>query len=157
MNLLLEAALALAARGFKVFPVPLNSKKSFVRKSDRWASGENWGQTSDPALIRKYWEKWPQANIGLPTGATNGIVVIDTDTREGHPNLEVDGETSLQGVEVRLGPLPATWMSLSPTGSKHRFLAHPGGRVANSSGDLGPGHGRVSPIPARREGLRVAQ
>lgn len=134
----LEAALKLAAAGYKIFPVPPGTKKSYLAKGMKWGSGEAWGMTKDPVLIERYWKRWPAANIGLPTGAVNGITVIETDTAVGH-KLEVDGEVSLQTVQERLGLLPTTLMSESPSGSRHRFYTHPGGRVKNSASEIGPG------------------
>ncbi len=140
-ELLLQAAIDLAALGYKVFPVPPGTKRSYVNRGMKFGSGENWGMTSDPELIRKYWTRWPNANIGLPTGAGNGIIVIETDKPAAHKNLKVDGEESLKGVEKRLGPLPDTRMAESPSHSKHRFYTHPGPsyKVKNSASELGPG------------------
>jgi hypothetical protein len=138
---MLHAALAFAKQGYKIFPVPPNTKKSYVRRDARSGSGESWGMTNDPTLIKKYWERWPEAGIGLPTGWVNKIIVIETDNPKGHKDLEVDGEVSLQAVEKRLGTLPKTKMAESPSGSKHRIHAHPGKhlRIKNSASEIGPG------------------
>ena len=156
---LLQEALKLAAAGYKIFPVPPNTKKSYVSKSLQWGSGEAWGMTGDPALIERYWKRWPDANVGLPTGAVNNIIVIETDTAKGH-KLEVDGEVSLQEAEQRLGALPITLMAQSPSGSQHRFYVHPGGWVKNSASEIGPGvdvRGDggmvVAPPSARKDGV----
>ena len=155
---LLQAALALA-KLYKIFPVPPNTKKSYVRRDARFGSGESWGMTNDPALIKKYWERWPEAGIGLPTGWVNKIIVIETDNPKGHKELKVDGEVSLQDVEKRLGALPKTRMAESPSGSKHRIYGHPGGhlRIKNSASEIGPGidvrgdGGMVVAPPSRRK------
>src|SRR5262249_29941584 len=73
-------------RGWAVFPAPPGTKKS--HKSAEHSGGVRWGATRDPKQIRKDFRKWPDANIGIPTGADNGIVVFETDTPKGH---NVDG------------------------------------------------------------------
>ena len=39
--------------------------------------------TTDPRQIEAWWRKWPDANIGIATGAMSGIVVIDVDGANG--------------------------------------------------------------------------
>src|SRR5271165_2796910 len=39
--------------------------------------------TSDEVEIRRRWQRDFNANIGLPTGATNGIMVVDIDGEKG--------------------------------------------------------------------------
>jgi hypothetical protein len=35
--------------------------------------------TADPGVIRRWWTRWPQANVGIRTGAASGLLVIDID------------------------------------------------------------------------------
>jgi hypothetical protein len=70
----LEAALAYAGCCLAVFPVPPDSKKSY--KSEKYSAGRKWGATNDPAEIRRDFTRWPDARIGIPTGAVNRIVVV---------------------------------------------------------------------------------
>jgi hypothetical protein len=84
----LESALAYAAKGWKVFPAPPGSKKSY--KSEKHSGGRKWGMTSDADEIRADFTRWSNAGIGIPTGAVNGIVVIDADTIAGH-GVDVSG------------------------------------------------------------------
>ena len=37
----------------------------------------------DIATIESWWSRWPDANIGIVTGAGSGIVVLDIDPRHG--------------------------------------------------------------------------
>jgi hypothetical protein len=64
----LDEALRLARR-VPVFPCD-NDKTPFVAHGFKDASTE-------PDLIQKWWEKWPDALIGVPTGSK--FVVIDLD------------------------------------------------------------------------------
>jgi hypothetical protein len=102
-----DYALAYVARGWLVFPAPPGHKKSYV-------SGENtndnrWGATKDADEAKAYFfEDFPRANIGFPTGPASGFFVVDADTIEGHG---VDGVGSLKQLEAEHGPLPETLMA----------------------------------------------
>src|SRR5262249_10303669 len=100
VNPRLAAALDYAAnRGWDVFPADISfdeetrkfNKKSY--KSAEHSGGAKWGKTRDPKQIKKDFKRWPQANVGLPTGKDNGFWVTETDTPKGH---NVDGEASLR-------------------------------------------------------------
>jgi putative DNA primase/helicase len=136
--LIKAARLDYAARGWDTFPGELDAKKSY--KAAQYSNGRAWGKSRDPAEIESDSEQWPQANVGVATGAESGILVIETDTADGHGE-GVDGEAALAELELRLGKLPDTTMALSPSGSKHRYFQHPGEdiRIPNSASVLAPG------------------
>ena len=73
----LESALALAARGFRVFPLHPNSKIPAIDRFPQRA-------TTDPSQIRDWWQcditgTELDCNIGIATG--QGLVVIDLDEK----------------------------------------------------------------------------
>jgi hypothetical protein len=41
--------------------------------------------TTDPGVIRGWWARWPNANIGIATGKKSGIFIMDIDPRHGGP------------------------------------------------------------------------
>jgi len=41
--------------------------------------------TTDPGVIRAWWARWPDANIGIATGKVSGIFIMDIDPRHGGP------------------------------------------------------------------------
>jgi predicted P-loop ATPase len=142
-NTLLNAALDYATnpqRPLKVFPAPPGEKKSRV-SGKRANDGAAWGMTSDPEQIKKYWRKWPDSNIGLPTGAINGIFVVEVDTKEGHAKLTVEGQQSLDKLIADHGnEWPETRTARSPSGSRHYYFTHPLDRIIkNSTSGLGEG------------------
>jgi hypothetical protein len=134
----LKAALSYATeRGWKVFPARFVGKTKKSWKSAKHSNGAKWGMSKDPAEIRDDFTKWPDA-VGIPTGAVNGIFVIEVDTKKGH---NVDGAASLKALEAKHGSLPETLQAMSPSGSRHRYYKHPGNsiKVWNSASELGHG------------------
>ena len=49
--------------------------------------------TDNAAIITGWWEEFPQANVGIRTGAESGLVVVDLDGKQGIDAFEeyVDG------------------------------------------------------------------
>jgi hypothetical protein len=82
--------------------------------------------TTDLEQIRRWWERWPNANIGLRTG--DGLLVLDVDVDKG-------GDQSLEMLEHRYGKLPVTRQALTGSGGQHRWFQLPAGvKVGCSSG-----------------------
>jgi predicted P-loop ATPase len=121
--------------GWHVFPAPAGKKKS--HKSAEHSDGRNWGMTTDTDEIRRDFKRWPDANIGIVTGAVSGIFVVETDTAAHGDG--VDGAASLAALEAEHGALPETRMAISPSGSVHRYFRHPGRKVINSESVIAPG------------------
>jgi hypothetical protein len=159
------AALALVAdRGWHIFPADLGRDKAgkFKKKSHKSAEhsgGVPWGMTTDPEQVKRDFAKWPNAGIGVPTGAINGIFVIEADTPKGH---KVDGIAALAQLEAEHGTLPATLMAESPTGSRHYYFRLPSGikiknnntaKLAEGVDVRGDGGMMVAPPSVRGDGV----
>jgi putative DNA primase/helicase len=127
-----DAALTYAARGWPVLPLHTPTANagcscrrdcSHPGKHPRVRSGKDHAAGStDPRQITKWWRKWPDANVGIVTGAPSGLVVLDCDPRNG-------GDESLKAWRLAHGDLPVTPTSQTGGGGSHRFLAHPGGEI----------------------------
>jgi hypothetical protein len=136
MNAVCTAALSYAERGWLVFPAHSSGKKK-SHKAAKYSNGRQWGKTTDLNEIRANWRKWPNANVGIVTGADSKIFVVEADTLEGH---DVDGIASLRALEAKHGTLPDTLMAISPTGSLHHYFNYPvGTTIENSTSRIGPG------------------
>ena len=85
----------------------------------------------DVAVVAGWWSRWPDAAVGIRTGAESGLVVLDVDPEHG-------GAETLAALERQHGPLPGPHVRTGG-GGRHYFFAHPGGEVRNSAGRLGPG------------------
>ena len=66
------AARSLAAAGVPVFPCVVEGKRPLTRRGFLDAS-------TAPEQVAAWWSRTPNANIGLPTGAASGVVVVDVD------------------------------------------------------------------------------
>ena len=115
----IATAAAIAARGFKVFPIAPNAKAPPL-----WA---DWPNRSSTTLS----PTWPEpSNVGIHC---KGMIVLDVDVRNG-------GDESFTALDLEYG-LPDTLTARTPTGGRHLFYALPEGHpgVGNSAGKLGAG------------------
>ena len=113
---------ALAARGFKVFPIAPGRK--FPPLVADWPAVA----TTEPATL---WLAAPEnANVGIHC---EGLVVLDIDTAKG-------GRESIQRLEL-FEDIPPTLTCRTPSGGEHRFYRLPVGHrgVPNSVGLLARG------------------
>jgi hypothetical protein len=75
--------------------------------------------TTDEAQIRRWWEKWPRANIGVRTGLQSGLLVIDEDGQEGMDDMA--------RLEAFHGTLPKMFTVRTGGGGRHRYFKYPAG------------------------------
>ena len=123
-NPLLESALALAAKGYRVFPCAGGSKVPI-------AGGHGFHDaTVDETQLCEWWTSEENANVALSCSAS-GVVAIDVDPRHG-------GEATMARLFEELGGLPETVESATggPDGGRHLIFRAPQGPLV---GGLGPG------------------
>ncbi len=97
--------------GFSVIPLKPQGKEPLIP----WKDFQSRKPTTEE--IQSWFDRWPDANIGIVTGEISGIIVLDIDGSKGFQ--------SLAGKDF-----PSTWVSKTGNG-EHRFFLHPGGRVQN--------------------------
>jgi hypothetical protein len=138
---LCDAALSYAARGWHVFPCHTPTQEGCsCRRKDCADIGKHprtehgfHDATTDETQIRTWWgTMWPQANIGIRTGAVSGLVVLDHDRY-------IDDGASLRTLEQSYHPLPETVLALTGGGGEQYFFTHPGSYVKNGVKTLGDG------------------
>ncbi len=112
MSTLLEAALSYASKRQPVFPVR-RDKRPYTEHGFKDAS-------IDEAMIRGWWERWPDAGIGTPTGPDWFV-------------LDADHEQALTALEADHGQLPPTVQVVTPRPGRHIYLR---GEVTNGRGAL---------------------
>lgn len=113
------AARELARAGVAVFPCVPGEKTPIVASGFRRA-------TTDPHQVAQWWRWQPSANIGIPTGAVSGLVVIDVDVHG------VDGYAAYARA-ARAGLIPAPLATVTtPTGGRHAYFPAVPARVQRS-------------------------
>lgn len=121
------AALRLAAKGMHVFPVHgiLEGdgkyfcdcgmpKCSSPGKHPIQIGGFNTA-TREKTKITAWWERWPNANVGIATGPS-GLAVIDVDPRHG-------GDDAFAGLSERFGSFETAAVVTGSGGSHYYFRA----------------------------------
>jgi putative DNA primase/helicase len=82
---MISIALGLAGRGKPVFPCNSIDKKPLVPRDKDAAGNPIPGTggfkkaTTDVDRINAWWDKWPNAMVGLPTGEPIGVWVLEID------------------------------------------------------------------------------
>jgi hypothetical protein len=120
---LASTARAYLNRGWVVLPIAAGGKRPLIQ----WHVLQ--GRHPSDTEVQLWCRRWPDANIGLVTGAVSGLVVLDVDPTHG-------GEASLRELESAHGPLPPTPEVLTGGGGRHLYFAHPGALVRNAVGLL---------------------
>lgn len=138
------AAVVYARRGWPVFPChsPIARRVACTcgmpdcaspGKHPRVRNGLH-AATTDEAQVRRWWNRWPTANVGIRTGEASGLVVVDVDPAHG-------GTDSLQRLVDAHGRFfDDTRTVRTGGGGWHFYFRHPGELVRNDTGRrLGPG------------------
>ncbi len=139
----LQAALTYGARGWAVFPchvVKEGASNCSCGFSDCASPSKHpivahglKSAVTDREQIKRWWKRWPHANVGIRSGAESGFVVVDVDPAHG-------GLDSLQKLREQYGALPHTFTVATGSDGLHFYFAHPNVRIPNDAGRrLGPG------------------
>ena len=115
-NFLLEAALSYHRLGLSVIPITLKKKNPLVA----WELYQK--EPPSKFQILEWWKReFPNANVGIVTGAISGLVVIDLDTEEAKDSFkELNHDYDL------------SFVPRSHTGKGwHLFFEHPGSMIPN--------------------------
>nr|WP_243752425.1 bifunctional DNA primase/polymerase [Leucobacter weissii] len=137
-----DAAAAFAAAGVPVFPCAPGGKQPITRRGFHDA-------TTDRTRVRAWWSRFPAANIGMPTGAASGVVVVDVDVH-GVNGYEAFGRARRAG-------LVNGWETLvrSPTGGLHIYYPagtgeQPSWQAGKAGIDFRGDRGYIIVPPSRR-------
>lgn len=130
-----DYALQYSQRGWAVFPLHSAVNGTCTCGKDQCSSAGKHPRTfngvksatNDAFQIQRWWERWPEANIGIATGESSGIVVLDVDPRHG-------GDDSLRELIKKHGELPDTIIALTGGDGQHILFAHPGKEIRNRTG-----------------------
>ncbi|MFZ2623878.1 MAG: bifunctional DNA primase/polymerase [Propionibacterium sp.] len=103
-----------------VFPCLVKGKRPLTRRGFLDAS-------SDPEQVAAWWSRTPNANIGIPTGAPSGVVVVDVDVHGPHDGRAAFERATDAGLVSGAGLLVRT-----PTGGAHVYFPATPGREQRS-------------------------
>lgn len=134
-----EAALAYAELGWSVVPMhtPVEGACSCGRGECgspgkhpriRWEAAAH--EAAGAATVAAWWDRWPDANVGVVCGKVSGVAVVDVDPRNG-------GEDTLDLVEHLRGAFPETAVVRTGGGGWHHWFSVVAEEIP--SGILGPG------------------
>jgi bifunctional DNA primase/polymerase-like protein/primase-like protein len=124
-----RAALKITAKGKPVFPCKPDKAPYYEKNVLEHGCLD---ATTDPRKINMWWHRWPNANVGLPTGKASGILVIDLDTYK-------PGAMTVEEFEEKYGTISHTAMVRTGGGGLQAYLRYPDGlEICNSAGKLGP-------------------
>jgi hypothetical protein len=129
----LDYALQYANLGVPVFPIfeVMPDGRCACGNAECGASGKHprtarghLDATTDRARIEKWWQSYPRANVGMPTGIQidrigGRVAVLDIDPRN-------RGEESLEDLRDRNGPFPDTVVALTGGGGTHYWFRYEG-------------------------------
>jgi hypothetical protein len=140
-NDVLTAALSYAGRGWHVIPLHNPTQDGCSCKSQKCHSVGKHPRTrhglkdasTNTNQIRKWFEAWPDANVGIVTGKESGLVVLDVDDKD-----ERKGSDTLTALLEANDDAPTTMIVRTGNG-RHIYYRHPGGTLKNSAGQLGVG------------------
>lgn len=108
-----QAALEYINLGLAVFPLKYRDKTPLTPNGCKDA-------TRDAAIIKGWWQRWPNANVGIATGSISGglfVIDLDIDDQKG-----INGYHTLRDWEREHGEFPDTWSSITGRGGTHLFF-----------------------------------
>jgi hypothetical protein len=85
----------------------------------------------DLSQIQKWGKKYPNANIGIVTGAVSGVLALDVDPRH-------SGDEELDKIRAQYGKIPNDVMAVTGSGGAHYLFKYPG-KDGRSTTGLWPG------------------
>lgn len=106
---LAEAALRYAGLGIPVFPCVPGGKQPLTANGFHDA-------TSAVSIVRRWWRRNPEANIGLPTGRRTGVVVVDVDIHRDESGYAAFERSRSAGIADGWA-----WLVRTPSGGLHAY------------------------------------
>lgn len=107
-----NAAARLAVAGVPIFPCVPGGKQPLTQHGFH-------DSTTYPAQVHNWWRRTPDANIGMPTGADSGVVVVDVDVHGDSSGYAAFERARGKGLAEGWG-----WLVRTPSGGLHAYYRH---------------------------------
>jgi Bifunctional DNA primase/polymerase, N-terminal/AAA domain/Primase C terminal 1 (PriCT-1) len=120
-NGVFDSAISHRRRGFSVIPIKPRDKKPLIP----WEPYQK--EPASEETIKDWFATWPNANVGIVTGAVSDVVVIDLDSAEAKDKIKA----LLSNYDLSAVPRVRTGR-----GGYHLFFKHPGGSIQTRAGVL---------------------
>src|SRR3954452_24023818 len=117
---LAHAAIRFANLGIPVFPCVPGGKQPLTPNGFHDA-------TSVARAVDAWWQRTPEANIGLPTGTPTGVLVVDVDVHAGGSGFTAFERARAEGFGDAWG-----WLVRTPSGGLHAYYPHVRGQEQRS-------------------------
>lgn len=131
---ILSSALEYVLKGYSIVPVrPDGDKKPYL---SQWKPYQAKRATREE--IKAWWQKWPNAMIGIVTGKISNLLVLDCDTPEAY-----------QWLQEHLSDTLLTPIARTPRGGKHVYFSYPEGSGLTIGSDI---HPDIKGLDLRAEG-----
>ncbi|MBA3473825.1 MAG: bifunctional DNA primase/polymerase [Rubrobacter sp.] len=125
---MIGAALKIAGKRKPVFPCKADKAPYYEKNVLEHGCLD---ATTDPRKITAWWTRWPEANIGIPTGKASGLFIVDMDTYK-------PGAMTLAEFEEKYGCISHTATVRTGSGGLQFYFTYPDGEeIRNSAGMLG--------------------
>ena len=131
---LATAAEHLRARGIPVFPCVAGGKRPLTAHGFQDAS-------ADSDVVNFWWRRWPDANIGVPTGSAGGIDVVDVDVHKTGSGFAAFEHARRAGFVEGWA-----WLVRTPSGGLHAYFL----RTAREGTTLVAAPEQAHRLPRRR-------
>ena len=148
-NILLEGALTIAARGWRVVPLHNLLPDGKTCSCQEWRDSKKRGPcpsegkhprfldfaklaTADAKKLHAWWRTYPDANIGLILGVESGIWALDTDPRN-------NGDWARGALLAKHGQFPDGAKVRTGGGGSHEYFRWPSDFAIPSMLELEPG------------------
>jgi hypothetical protein len=117
---LAASALRYANLGIPVFPCVPGGKQPLTPNGFHDA-------TSVARVVHGWWQRTPDANIGLPTGAPTGVLVVDVDVHSGASGFAAFERARREGFSEAWA-----WLVRTPSGGLHAYYPTVSGQEQRS-------------------------
>jgi RecA-family ATPase len=146
------AAILRLAEHYPVFPcrrhaeaVEINGRTVTLKPKSPLVKRGFMDATQDEVQIRAWWQRWPEAYVGVPTGQRTGLVVVDYDHGKA-------SSTTHEWIGEHSNELLATRIHGTLSGGKHYLYRNPTGKKYRSSVGLTMGGVKHDGLDTRAEG-----